>query len=176
VLTNAVAIVGGILAAVFAWRGCSKVRKPAAAAIAMIEFGVLKGIYPMAGRLLGTAELALALALLAPGYWQPFALAAGGLAVFTALIAKSLASGHRIACACFGSDGEPLSGRTLARTGGLLALAVAAVVVGSRGNNGLSTGQQAVGLCVGILAVCAIAIANELHRTHPFEVRTSSHG
>lgn len=111
------------LAALFAISGVAKVRRPALAAMAMVDFGVMRRVRPELGRLLGIGELALAVALpLAP---MPAA-AAAVLWVFSILIAQALLSGAAFPCFCFGETDQGLSGMTLARTA---ALALAATIL-----------------------------------------------
>jgi methylamine utilization protein MauE len=174
-MTDAIAVVGGILGAIFAWSGYSKLRRPVAAALAISQFGVLRGVHPRAGLLLGGIELALAALLVCrPILWQALALAVLGLAIFTGLISRSLASGHTFACACFGADSEPLSYRTLARTAGLLLLAALGTTAAWLGSPTQSVSHQAVAVCAGILIVCGIAIVNDLMAAQPFQVRTGA--
>jgi hypothetical protein len=113
-----------ILGIVFAWSGIAKLRRPTRAAMAIVDFGVLRRVRPALGSVLGGAELALALALvtgLLPIVFLP--LAATLLWVFVVLIARSLRDGERFECFCFGGAGSKLSGLTLLRTGALALLA-----------------------------------------------------
>lgn len=66
-------------------------------------------------------------ALLVVGVGWPITplLAAGLLTTFSAVVVRELRHGRRPRCACFGVwSSAPLSGRTLARNGVLLALAI----------------------------------------------------
>jgi hypothetical protein len=113
-----------ILAIVFVWSGVAKLRKPTLAAVAMMDFGVLRRVRPRIGSALGAAELLLALLLISgalPVLFLP--LAAGLLWLFVLLIAKSLLSGKDFACFCFGDSDSRLSRLTLVRTGALALLA-----------------------------------------------------
>jgi hypothetical protein len=116
-----------VLAIIFAWSGISKLRQPILAAMAMVDFGVLRRVRPHLGSTLGAAELSLAL-LLATGALRTVFLpiAAAMLWLFVLLIAKSLWSGKRFACFCFGEAESELSRLTLVRT---VALALLASVV-----------------------------------------------
>lgn len=105
------------LGLLFIWSGSVKLRSPGRAAIAIVEFGAARTARRELGILLGSAELALGLALLfLPGlaFWA----AAGAvlLWVFVALIARSLAGGSRFDCFCFGEADAPISAITLLRT------------------------------------------------------------
>jgi hypothetical protein len=106
-----------VLAIVFAWSGATKLRRPTPAAIAMVDFGVLRRVRPALGSALGAAELLLAVSLIT-GAFPAVSLPAAAvlLWVFVLLIAKSLWSGDRFACFCFGDAGSRLSGWTLLRT------------------------------------------------------------
>jgi hypothetical protein len=113
-----------ILAIVFVWSGVAKLRKPTLAAVAMMDFGLLRRVRPRLGSALGAAELLLALLLISgalPALFLP--VAAGLLWLFVLLIAKSLLSGKDFACFCFGDEDSRLSRLTLARTGALALLA-----------------------------------------------------
>jgi len=113
-----------VLAIIFAWSGISKLRQPILATMAMVDFGVLRRVRPRLGSALGAAELSLAL-LLATGVLRTVFLpiAAALLWLFALLIAKSLRSGKRFACFCFGEADSELSRLTLVRTATLALLA-----------------------------------------------------
>jgi uncharacterized membrane protein YphA (DoxX/SURF4 family) len=72
-------------------------------------------------RTLPWAELAIGVALMA-GRWLRVSAGAASLllAVFFALMVRAYAKGMQINCGCFGL-GDPISARTLARDGSLLA-------------------------------------------------------
>jgi hypothetical protein len=113
-----------ILAIVFVWSGAAKLRQPTLAAVAMMDFGVLRRVRPRLGSALGAAELLLALLLISgtlPALFLP--VVAGLLWLFVLLIAKSLLSGEDFACFCFGDAESRLSRLTLVRTGALALLA-----------------------------------------------------
>jgi hypothetical protein len=113
-----------ILAIVFVWSGVAKLRQPTLAAVAMMDFGVLRRVRPRLGSALGAAELLLALLLISgtlPALFLP--VTAGLLWVFVLLIAKSILSGEDFACFCFGDADSRLSRLTLVRTGALALLA-----------------------------------------------------
>ena len=112
------------LAGVFAWSGVAKLRRPSLAAIAMVDFGVVRKARKGLGVALGAAEVALALALalkVLPTFF--LCVAAVLLWFFVLLIGRSLAAGERFACFCFGDDDSRLSRWTLLRTGALAVLA-----------------------------------------------------
>lgn len=113
------------LALVFAWSGVVKLRRPALAAMAMVDFGATRRVRPRLGFALGAGELVLALALVLGGPASQLTLAVTAvlLWVFTLFVARSLWSGERFACFCFGDVGSELSNRTLIRTASLALLA-----------------------------------------------------
>ena len=119
-----------ILAIVFVWSGVAKLRKPTLAAVAIMDFGVLRRVRPRLGGALGAAELLLALLLISgtlPALFLP--VTAGLLWLFVVLIAKSLLSGRDFACFCFGDADSRLSRLTLVRTGALALLASVMAIV-----------------------------------------------
>jgi hypothetical protein len=119
-----------ILAIVFVWSGVAKLRQPTLAAVAMVDFGVLRRVRPRLGSALGAAELLLALLLIAgtlPALILP--VTAGLLWLFVLLIARSLHSGKDFACFCLGDADSRLSRLTLVRTGALALLASVMAVV-----------------------------------------------
>ena len=113
-----------ILAIIFVWSGLAKLRRPTLAAMAMMDFGILRGVRPRLGGALGAAELLLAVFLIIgvlPGLFLP--VTAGLLWFFVLLIARSLRSGQDFACFCFGDADSRLSRLTLVRTAALAVLA-----------------------------------------------------
>ena len=113
-----------ILAIVFAWSGIAKLRQPTLAAMAMMDFGVIRRIRPRLGSALGAAEVLVALSLVTgtlPALFLP--ITAGLLWFFVLLIAKGLLSGEDFACFCFGDADSRLSRLTLLRTATLALLA-----------------------------------------------------
>jgi len=115
---------------VFAWSGIAKLRRPALAAMAMVDFGVVRHVQPLLGGALGATELLLAFAL-ALGMLSVLFLwiAAILLWLFVILIARSLYAGERFACFCFGNADSQLSRWTLARTSVLALFASALALV-----------------------------------------------
>jgi hypothetical protein len=125
-----------ILAIIFVWSGVAKLRRPTLAAMAMMDFGILRRVRPRLGSALGVAEALLALFLITgtlPGLFVPAT--AGLLWFFVLLIARSLRSGQDFPCFCFGDADSRLSRLTLVRTAALAVLAsvlaVAAPSVGT---------------------------------------------
>ena len=119
-----------VLAIIFVWSGLAKLRRPALAAMAINDFGILRRIRPGLGRALGAVELLLALSLITGTLLVvvlPFT--AGLLWFFVLLIARSLWLGKDFSCFCFGDADSRLSRVTLVRTTALALLASALVVV-----------------------------------------------
>lgn len=176
IVIGVLTVAAGLFAGVFALSSASKLRHPAAAAMAIHRFGVLPWVRPIYGRLLGALELLLALWLvLYPTSAAPFAVGACLLAAFMFLIARALAGGHRFACACFGDSDENLSIRTLIRAGALLLLAVAAAIFGKiQASSGLTWYTHVMGVAVGLLLLCAVFVSVDLMRAHPFSTRLES--
>jgi hypothetical protein len=113
-----------VLTIIFVWSGVAKLRRPALAAMAITDFGVLRRVRPRLGSALGAAEVLLALFLATgtlPMLFLP--VTAGLLWIFVLLIARSLFSGEDFACFCFGDGDSRLSRLTLARTAALALLA-----------------------------------------------------
>lgn len=119
------------IAAVFAFAALSKLRAPRHIALSIREYQVLpERAVPLAAAFLVLCELAIA-ALLFSGYGVRIGLALAVLTILAFLVGVlvNLRRGRRIACGCFGSTAETLSGRTVARllvllTVGALCLAV----------------------------------------------------
>lgn len=121
-------IVVWFLAIIFLWSGVVKLRRPALAAMAVADFGVVRRPFPGLGRALGTAEVLLAVLLVSgvvPTLILP--ITAALLWFFAFLIARSLRSGESFACFCFGGSDSKLSRWTLARTVALALIASAQV-------------------------------------------------
>jgi Methylamine utilisation protein MauE len=118
-----------VLAIVFVWSGLAKVRRPAMAAMAITDFGVMRKIRPWLGAAFGGAELLLAVSLMAGAISiVVLPVTAGLLWFFVLLIAKSLWSGKEFSCFCFGDADARISRVTLVRTLALALLASALAV------------------------------------------------
>src|SRR4051794_18012561 len=88
-----------VLAIVFVWSGLAKLRRPALAAMAITDFGVLRKIRPWLGTALGGAELLLAVSLITGVLPIVFLPATAGLVwLFLLLIATSLWGGEEVSC------------------------------------------------------------------------------
>jgi hypothetical protein len=122
-----------VLAIIFVWSGLAKLHRPALAALAMNDFGILHRVRPNLGRALGAVELLLALSLIT-GVLLVVILpvTAGLLWFFVLLIARSLWLGKDFSCFCFGDADSRLSRLTLVRTTALALLASALVFVTPR--------------------------------------------
>lgn len=130
----AIGVAAWLLAGVFTWSGLAKVRRPSLAAMAIVDFGLVRWVQPALGGLLGAAELLLALAL-ALGLWRGFVLGAASalLWLFALLILRSLRQGAHFSCFCFGEADGALSRWTLIRTMSLALLATTATLIASKG-------------------------------------------
>jgi len=151
-----------LLAGVFLVSGVAKLRKPALAAMAISDFGVVRKPKPVFGTALGMFEASLAVGLIGASI-DGGAVAAGFAAVaamllwtFVVLIVRSLVSGDRFECYCFGS-GDALSARTALRTGSLalLATGVAVGIADSASLGSSSLVEQAL-VGIGALSICAL--------------------
>lgn len=126
------------LALVFLWSGAVKVARPKLAAVAIADFRLVRRPRRWHGLALGAFELAVAAALVAGSAMHVvLGVTTAMLAVFAALILRSLLAGERFACFCFGGQDDGLSWTSFARTlalGGLAALlAVAPLGTATRG-------------------------------------------
>lgn len=109
---------------VFVVSSVAKLRRPALAAMALVDFGVTRRVHPEFGVVLGGAELALALSLLAPWSREPaLPLTAVVLVFFTMLHAIRVRRAAGAPCFCFGAA-SVTSVRSLL---GVLCLALVAV-------------------------------------------------
>ena|SRR5437762_11015367 len=112
------------LAGVFVWSGTVKLRQPMLAALAIVDFRVVRQVRSYLGTALGAGETLVALVLIVGVLPQlTLGFAAALLWAFTFLITRSLLAGERFACFCFGDSDSKLSNFTLLRT---LALALLA--------------------------------------------------
>jgi hypothetical protein len=141
-----------LLAGVFTWSGVAKVRNPAVAALALVDFRLVETPRRGLGRAVGIAELALA-ALLGvsaivgrPLAAVPLAAALVLLAFFCALIGRSLLAGEQFPCACFGNAESTLSRLTLLRTGSLALLALVLLAAAPTGSAAVAADDVALQL------------------------------
>jgi uncharacterized membrane protein YphA (DoxX/SURF4 family) len=111
------------LGAVFVYAAWTKLRQPwELFAMSIDAYKVLPyWAVVVVARTLPWAELAIGVALMA-GRWLRVSAGAASLllAVFFALMVRAYVKGMQINCGCFGL-GDPISARTLARDGSLLA-------------------------------------------------------
>ncbi|MDO8793840.1 MAG: MauE/DoxX family redox-associated membrane protein [Vicinamibacterales bacterium] len=120
-----------LVAATFLVAGLAKLSDPGTAARAVAGFGVPVFARPLL-RGLPYLEATVAVALAFAGTAWYAAWAAGGLLVlFIAAISVNLARGRRPDCNCFGQvRPAPISGLTIVRNAGLLAVAAALILAG----------------------------------------------
>lgn len=120
-----------LLGVVFILSGIPKVRRPDLAAMAFVDFGLVRTVRTQFGVLLGATECLLGVALLtsiaAP---LPTALSVVALWTFTVLLARTLRSGRAISCFCFGGS-DLISTRTVVRTLGLAVMSSAVMLLPS---------------------------------------------
>jgi hypothetical protein len=168
------------LVGIFAASGFVKLRSPDRAAIAMVQFGVLRDPNPSLGRVLGLGETTLGASLaccasgLVPDAKWVVVIAALLLWAFAFLIGRSLLAGQRFPCFCFGEADSNLSAWTLVRTVGLAALASE---LGLR-TVGDGVGQLSPGGSTAVLAAStALALLGcaSLARETPALLRWSNH-
>ena len=96
----------------------------------MVDFGVVRHVWPLLGAGLGALELFLALSLAVGILPQPILVTAAGLLmIFTILIVRSLRRGGRFACFCFGEGDSELSKWALGRTAALALIAATLALV-----------------------------------------------
>ncbi|WP_410812247.1 MauE/DoxX family redox-associated membrane protein [Micromonospora sp. 067-2] len=164
------AVAVGVLAAMFVASGVPKLRRPFDSALAMVRFGVLKRIRPVAGRALGGAEVLLGVALVAsPSPRWPALAGVALLAVFTTLVAVALARGRSFECACFGT-GERISWSTVARNVVYIA-AAAGVAAASQ-----PPADRLLGLLAGVLIVCGYLVLSTMATLRPFATTLDGNG
>jgi len=118
------------------------VTRRAAFAAGLEDFGVpASGVFSRALPLV-EGGLAVALVLVRDSAWPAF-LAVAVLAVFTGAVVANLVGGRPAPCPCFGppsATARPVSAATVARNGGLVALAV----LGTGSTDGASVGAALV--------------------------------
>jgi Methylamine utilisation protein MauE len=118
-----------VVAAAFVVAAVQKLRALPVLRTQIEGFGVPDPLVGVSVAFLPVAELATAAALVvATGSPVPAFVAIGLLGAFTGVVVANLSRGHRPPCPCFGTAASdaPISARTVARNGWLLALAVIA--------------------------------------------------
>lgn len=145
-----------LVAGAFVLGGWAKTRRPLLAALAVVEFGVLKRASPAAGLMVGLAEIALGIALVLPdSRFVAQSAAVVLLWTFAALLVRQLILHRDAPCFCFGQADEPLTWWTVARTGGLavaITYATFAGLVTASGNASWSVFALSVVSAVALLA------------------------
>jgi len=148
-----------MLATVFAWAGLGKVLRRGAYPRFLAELRAMRlvrpGAVPVVGALAVTAELTVAVLLLAPPLARSgFVLAGLTLAALTWAVGVTLRRGTAARCRCFGTAGRELGHRHVVRNGVLLAVAVVGAV--PAGPSGAAFAGTVVGLCAGALAAVLV--------------------
>jgi methylamine utilization protein MauE len=129
-MTLVLAVARLALAAVFAVAAVAKLAGRERFQETLGTFGVPRSFLTSGAWLVALTELALAGLLVPSTTGRPAALAASALAIaFSAVVARTLRSGKRPDCGCFGSlSAAPIGWTTLARNAALVALAGAVAV------------------------------------------------
>lgn len=146
-----------LLALVLVVSGVAKLTDRTASADALVGFGVPARLR-WAAPVVPLVELGLAVLLVVPSTARWGAIGAVALlGMFSVAIAVNLARGRRPACNCFGKlTAGPISGRTLARNGALVALAVVAAVPEATKPGDLFS-DVSVPVVLGVLAALVVA-------------------
>lgn len=111
------------LAALFTVAGVAKLRRPMLAAMAMVDFGIVRRPRQHLGLALGATELFVALLVALP-WSSPAGLffAAALLWIFVAMTARALLTRRDVACFCLGDPDSHISTWSGLRTGALAVL------------------------------------------------------
>jgi len=149
---------------VFLWSGSAKLRDPWLAAMALVDFRLVRVPIRMLGAAAGTVELALGgllvlAALWAPSLQVPASVAALALlAVFCLLIARAVRHGAAFPCFCFGGSGDQLSRATLLRTATLATGAGVAVVSSAVDTAAVAYGDRMAAAAVAAGVIGAVVL------------------
>lgn len=149
-----------VLAALFAVAAVAKLRRREETAATLREFGVPAGLRAPLGVALPLAELAIAAGLVvtATSRWAGLA-ALLLLAVFTVALAVVLRRGRQVDCNCFGAlGGSRVSGWTIGRNAGLMALAGAVAVAGPGAGLGSLDGSAVVAVAAALAGVLLLGL------------------
>lgn len=116
-----------VVGAALVLAGAAKLARPA-----WVVDAAALGVPAWLARPVPVVELLVGAGLVTGVARRPLGLAAFVLlSAFSAVIARTLATGRRPVCACFGAwSARPIGGRSLVRNGALAALAVVAVLAG----------------------------------------------
>jgi hypothetical protein len=157
------------LATLFIVGGLYKLRRPRDAAIAAVNFGILKRAWKPAGYAFAIAEVCLGVLLLSPSL--PPATAALGLSTgfslaFAFLTGRALAAGEKFSCYCLpGSDGELSTnsfwraiGMVIASAGAMTGLLISGSVVPQVSALAGAVGLAAVILGIPLAVTSAVAV------------------
>ena len=150
-----------VLAVVFAWAAVAKLRTPAPTTTSFHGLGLPAA--PVLAKAVPAVELAVAVGLvLAPGLaaWVALALLLG----FSVVIARAVAAGSTVTCACFGAaaaadddeDARPVSVVELVRNAGLGGLAI---VASGSGAGVVRTSLPALVIVSVVVALSRVAFA-----------------
>ncbi|WP_214416054.1 MauE/DoxX family redox-associated membrane protein [Sphaerisporangium fuscum] len=155
------------MAALFVASGVPKIRKPFGLALALVRFGITRRVRPGLGRLLGAVEVAVGIAVaLSPNLLPPAGAAVLLLIAFTAVVARSVAAGQSVECACFGT-GETTSWATVVRNVVLIGVALYVALTPAAP----TIDQRISGLLIGTLITCGYLLISTMATLKPFSVR-----
>jgi hypothetical protein len=149
---------------VFIWSGFAKLRDPWMAAMALVDFRLVRAPSRTLGAAVGAVELGLAAALVlaalwVPGLQSPASIAALALfAFFCLLIARAVRRGAAFACFCFGGSGDQLTRQTLLRTSTLATGAAAAAVGSAIDTTAVASGDRLAAAVVSAGVVGAVVL------------------
>lgn len=175
-----ISVIRLLLAAILFVSALAKLLDRAAFAAAVADYAILpRRAGQVVAAVVPWAEVTIAVGLLLAGGWVRVAALAGVLllAAFGSAMGLNLRRGRVLDCHCFGSlHREPIGRRTLARTVGLLVLALVPLILGpgpdflAWGSAHLALSRLAVAVLGGLtLAVAAegVAVAVLARRLHP---------
>lgn len=172
VLADLVGVGCGLLAALFVASGIPKIRRPFDLAIALVRFGIVHRVRPGLARALGAVELAVGVAVaVAPARFPVAVAALLLLAAFTAVIARSLAAGQSVECACFGT-GEKTSPATVARNVVLMGVALFVAMAPATP----TVDQRITGILIGTILTCGYLLISTMAALKPFSVQLDGRG
>lgn len=151
-------LVTAFLAGIFLLSGALKLKNPLLTSMAIADFGIVGRIQPALGWSLGLVEFSLGLAL-GVAFGFSVVVAATLLWLFVLLIARSLVTGRRFACYCFGDGHDLLSVRTLIRAILLAVLATTAAAQHNKGSRG-SLDARALELVVAAALIALVVLSS----------------
>lgn len=162
-------VASATLGVILLWSGLAKAFNPRAAARALLELKLARGVSPVTGAMVAAIELILGAAWLTTLARSEVALASGVLfALYAFAITRSLRAGLLAHCGCFGFGEAPLSRVSLVRAC-VLSLASFALVSATAKPDVQSEADGLLAVVTGIALVFSVALIDvALHtRLHP---------